>query len=240
MKKSVILAAGKGTRMESDLPKVVHKLCGREMINRVLDASKNAGVEEDIVVIGYKGDIVKDAIDRDVEFVTQTEQLGTGHAVKMAKDLITEDDTIIVLCGDSPLIRVETLKDIFDYNEKTNAEITLCTAVYDVPPAYGRIVKDENGNVVRVVEQKDATEEEKLIKEVNVGFGVYSGKALLATLDKLDNNNAAGEYYLTDVPRLAAEMGMKVNTYELEDKEEGFGPNSKADLARAEEIFSQR
>lgn len=240
MKKAIILAAGKGTRMESDLPKVVQMVCGREMVNRVLDVTKEVGVDKDIVVVGYKGDVVKERVDRDVEYVEQKEQLGTGHAVMSARDFINEDDTIIVLYGDSPLITVNTINDFFKYHEETNADVTISTAVYDNPPAYGRIIKDENGEVLRVVEQKDATEEEKLIKEVNLGFGIYEGKALLETFDKLDNNNAAGEYYLTDIPRLAHELGMKVNTFEFKDKNEGFGPNTKAELAQAEEIFLSR
>lgn len=240
MRKSVILAAGKGTRMQSDLPKVVHKVCGREMINRVLDVTKACNVDRDIVVVGYKGDVVKEAIDRDVDFAIQTEQLGTGHAVKSAKDYIEDDDVIVVLYGDSPLLKAETLNAMFKYFEDTNADITLTTAVYDVPPAYGRIIKDENGIIMRIVEQKDATEEEKLIKEVNIGFGIYKGKALKESLEKLNNNNAAGEYYLTDVPEVAYKNGLKVNSFNLEDKTEGFGPNSKDDLAKAEEIWLSR
>lgn len=240
MKKSIILAAGKGTRMKSELPKVVHKLCGRELINRVLDATKGAGVEEDVVIVGYKGDIVKESVDRDVVFATQTEQLGTGHAVKCALDNINDDDKVIILCGDAPLIRPETIKKVFEFNEETNSDVTVCTSVLEDPAANGRIIKDENGIVLRIVEFKDANEEERKINEINSGTYICNGKVLKDSLAKITNNNAQGEYYLTDIIEIANKDGKKVTAYAYNDPSEGRGINSPEDLKAAEEIFNSR
>ena len=240
MKKAIILAAGKGTRMESELPKVVHKVCDREMINRVLDITKEIGIDDDIVVVGYRDDIVKEAIDREVKYVLQDKQLGTGHAVMMAKEYIASEDKIIVLYGDMPLFRKETLIEMFKYNDETNADITIATTIFDETCKYGRIIKDDENNVMKITEYKDATDEERKITEVNCGPVVYKGETLLYALSQMTNDNAQNEYYLTDAVEIAYNSGKKVNSFIIEDNNEAFGANTKEELKMAEEIFRNR
>lgn len=240
MKKSIILAAGKGTRMRSDLPKVVHELCGRAMINRVLDVTKEIGCGEDIVVVGYRRDVVEDTIDREVKYAEQIEQLGTGHAVMQAKDYINPEDTIFVLYGDMPLFTKETLENMMKYHEDTNADVTIGSVIFGEDCRYGRIIKDENGNVKKVTEYKDATDEERKISEMNAGPAIYNGAVLLDALSKLSNDNAQGEYYLTDVVEIANKEGKKVNSFVFENTDEAFGANSPEELAQAEAIWNSR
>lgn len=239
MKKAIILAAGKGTRMESELPKVVHKICGREMINHVLDTTKKIGIDEDIVVVGYRDDIVRACVDRNVKYVLQKEQLGTGHAVMMAKEYINSDDKVIVLYGDMPLFTKETLEEMFRYNEKTNADLTIITTIFDETCKYGRIIKDDNGNVKKVTEYKDATDEERKMTEVNCGPVVYKGETLLFALNQMTNDNAQNEYYLTDAVEIAYNAGKKVNSFIINDNKEAFGANTQEELKKAEEIFKE-
>lgn len=188
--KSIILAAGKGTRMKSKYPKVIHKVCGKEMVNHVVDTSKKSGVEETIVVLGHGAEAVRERLSDDIITVMQTEQLGTAHAVRMAEEYIEDEDTIVVLCGDTPLIKEDTLKKLFEYHVENNCHTTVLSTIVDDPTGYGRIIRDENGDLLKIVEQKDASEEEKLVKEINSGIYCFNGKSLKEALKEINNDNA--------------------------------------------------
>jgi len=240
--KAVILAAGKGTRMNSDLPKVVHKCMEQPMVHYVIKAAKDAGAFDVCVVVGYKAGEVKSAIYDIVDYAEQTEQLGTGHAVKCAKDFIgTEGDTI-VLCGDTPLITGETLKALVDVHKKEANGVTVLSAIVDDPTGYGRIVRDSEGNFTKIVEQKDGTEEELAVKEINSGMYIFNSEALSASLELLDNDNAAGEYYLTDTIALIKKIGLKTGALAVtgDAVNEIKGVNTIAQLKEAEEIMNNR
>lgn len=240
--KAVILAAGKGTRMNSDLPKVLHECLGQSMVHHVIKAVKDADALDVCVIVGYKAKEVKNAIYDIVEFVEQEEQLGTGHAVKCAKDFIgTEGDTIIV-CGDTPLITADTLKALVELHKKEANGATVLSAVLEDATGYGRIVRDADGNFVKIVEHKDATEEELLVNEVNSGMYVFNSEALSASLELLSNDNAAGEYYLTDTIALIKKIGLKVSAMPLTGSavDEIRGVNTPEQLKEAEEIMMSR
>lgn len=239
---AVILAAGKGTRMNSDLPKVIHKCMGQPMVHYVIKAVKDAGALDVCVVVGYKSKEVKDSIYDIVDYAEQTEQLGTGHAVKCARDFIgTEGDTII-LCGDTPLITGDTLVSLIEEHKRRANGVTVLSAIVDDPTGYGRIVRDENGAFQEIVEQKDATEEQQKINEINSGMYIYNSEALAASLDLLSNENSQGEYYLTDTIALIKKIGLKVSAKVIDaDRiDEIKGVNTVEQLKEAEEIMKKR
>lgn len=238
--KALILAAGKGTRMKSKYPKVIHKVCGKEMVNHVICASKNAGVDEVITILGHEAEIVKEKLEKGTLTVMQTEQLGTGHAVKMAKDYIDDEDTVLVLCGDTPLIKEETIKKLFDYHKDNKYHATVLTTIIENPTGYGRIIRDENDDLLKIVEQKDATDKEKETKEINSGIYCFNGKSLRESLELIDNNNAQSEYYLTDTIKIIREKGNKVGAFNGSKIEELMGVNSRVELSKAEQIMKQR
>ena len=238
--KAIILAAGKGTRMKSKYPKVIHKVCGKEMVNHVIDVSKKAGVNDIVAILGHESDIVKERLANDTMIAMQTEQLGTGHAVKMAKEYINDEDTIVVLCGDTPLIKEDTLQRLFSYHLENGYHATVLTTKVDNPTGYGRIIRDENKDLLKIVEQKDANEEEKKAKEINSGIYCFNGKSLRESLDLLDNNNAQGEYYLTDTIKIMRDKGQKVGAFNGSTIEELMGVNSRVELSKAEEIMRRR
>ena len=237
--KTVILAAGKGTRMKSDLPKVLHKVNGIPMVKKIIDVCNSIGAEENILILGHKKEMVLETLG-DLKFVTQEEQLGTGHAVIQAKDELKDyDGDVMILCGDTPLVKEETLKKLYDHHRETRASTTILTSIYENPFGYGRIVK-ENGKVVGIVEEKEATSEIKAIKEVNAGIYCFNAKDLFDALSRIDNNNEKGEYYLTDVIGINVKDGKKVECFTLEDNREILGVNSKVELAMAGEILRER
>ncbi|MGL5314149.1 MAG: bifunctional UDP-N-acetylglucosamine diphosphorylase/glucosamine-1-phosphate N-acetyltransferase GlmU [Peptostreptococcaceae bacterium] len=238
--KAIILAAGKGTRMKSKYPKVIHKVCGKEMVNHVISVSNKSGVKDIVAILGHESEVVKEKLPENTMIAMQTEQLGTGHAVMMAKEYINDEDTIVVLCGDTPLVKEETLKRLFDYHIENGYHTTVLTTEVSNPTGYGRIIRDENQDLLKIVEQKDATEEEKLAKEINSGIYCFNGKSLRESLDLLDNNNAQGEYYLTDTIQIMRNKGLKVGAYNGSTIEELMGVNSRVELARAEEIMRKR
>lgn len=238
--KAIILAAGKGTRMKSKYPKVVHKVCGKEMVNHIIDVSKKSGVKDIVAILGHESDIVKSRLPENTVIAMQTEQLGTGHAVIMAKDHIKDEDTILVLCGDTPLIKEDTLKRLFNYHIENSYHATVLTTEVGNPTGYGRIIRDKNLDLLKIVEQKDATEYEKLVKEINSGIYCFNGKSLRESLDLLDNNNAQGEYYLTDTIKIIREKGNKVGAFNGSTIEELMGVNSRVELSKAEEIMRRR
>jgi bifunctional UDP-N-acetylglucosamine pyrophosphorylase/glucosamine-1-phosphate N-acetyltransferase len=235
--KAVILAAGKGTRMESDLPKVLHKVCDQTMVHYVIKAAKDAGATDVIVIVGYQGQLVKREIVDVVDFVEQREQLGTGHAVKCAKDKIgTEGDTVI-LCGDTPLITAETIRKLREKHKHESNGVTVLSAMVDDPTGYGRIIRDDEGNFLRITEHKDCTEEELKVNEINSGMYVFNSEALSFSLEKITNDNSQGEYYLTDTIQIIKKSGLKVNAMQVNDVDEILGVNTKAQLAEAEKIM---
>lgn len=238
--KAIILAAGKGTRMKSKYPKVIHKVCGKEMVNNVINVSQKSGVNDIVVILGHESDVVKERLPKDSMIAMQTEQLGTGHAVKMAKEYINDEDTIVVLCGDTPLIKEDTLKRLFAYHLENEYHATVLTTKVDNPTGYGRIIRDNNEDLLKIVEQKDANEEEKAVKEINSGIYCFNGKSLRESLDLIDNNNAQGEYYLTDTIYIMRDRGQKVGAYNGSTIEELMGVNSRVELSKAEEIMRRR
>lgn len=238
--KAVILAGGKGTRMESDLPKVLHKVCGKSMVHYTIQAAKDAGATDVIVVVGYNGQLVKREIVDVVDFAEQHEQLGTGHAVMCAKDKIGSAGDVVVLCGDTPLITAETIKKLYELHKHEYNGVTVLSAILDDPTGYGRIIRDEEGKFVKIVEHKDCTEQELKVNEINSGMYVFNAEALSASLGLLTNNNAQGEYYLTDTVAIIKNAGLKINALPVDDINEILGVNTLTQLAEAEKIMSER
>lgn len=238
--KTIILAAGKGTRMKSKLPKVLHKVGGKEMLNHVIDISKKAGSTEVVAIVGHESELVKEKISKDVHTVYQEEQLGTAHAVKCASSFINDGDEIVVLCGDTPLVNSDTLKNLYDYHKKNNYYITVLSTEKEDPMGYGRIIRDGNGDLLRIVEEKDADDEQKKVREINSGIYCFDGKELKEALDEVNNDNAQGEYYLPDVIEIMRRKSLKVGAFKGATIEELMGVNSRVDLAKAEEIFRIR
>lgn len=241
MLKVVILAAGKGTRMKSDLPKVVHTIEGKCLVDYVIEAARGAGANEICLVVGYKADVVKSSIvNKDVSYVMQEEQLGTGHAVKCAKDFIGMEGETLILFGDTPLITAGTLERLLAHHRENENAVTVLSAKIEDPTGYGRIIRDENGRFVKSVEHKDATEEELASCEINSGMYVFNTRELNLALEQLTPNNAQGEYYLPDTLTIIKEKGLKADAYALEDPEDIFGCNDKAQRDKAEAIIRRR
>ena len=239
---AVVLAAGKGTRMKSALPKVLHKVGGKAMLAHVVAAAKAAGAARTVVVTGFGSDAVEAAFKgEDVEFVRQEEQLGTGHAVlQTEKALGGESGTILVLCGDTPLLTCEVLKNLCAEHEKSSAKATVLTAILPDAAGYGRIVRSDDGTIEKIVEQKDASVEEQKITEINSGIYCFDAQALFAALHKVGNDNAQGEYYLPDVLKILRDDGEKIYATATNDFEVVSGINSRAQLAAAEKILRRR
>lgn len=237
----VILAAGLGTRMKSDLAKALHALAGRPLIQHVLNAAAGVEPEKIILVLGHQADKVRSAVgEYRPEIVLQAEQLGTGHAVQQATEAFsTGADPVLVLCADTPLITSKTLQDVVDLHQKSRATITLVTAKVDNPFGYGRVVRGKSG-VMRVVEEKDATAAQKKIQEVNAGIYCFDRKFLLSSLMALGKNNAQGEYYLPDTIELAKKKKHHVSAFLCRDSHEVMGVNSRFDLSQAEAILRRR
>ena len=234
---AVILAAGKGTRMYSQLPKVLHILAGKPMVKHVIDTCQELGAQDIHLVYGHGGEMMKHVLaDEEVQWVLQAEQLGTGHAVNQSTPSLKDDDQIIVLYGDVPLITTETLESLLD--AQPVGGIALLTVVLDNPTGYGRIVRC-NGPVVAIIEQKDATEEQKLIKEINTGVMVATARDLTRWLSLLKNDNSQGEYYLTDVIALAHNEGRAVEAVHPKSPIEVEGVNNRVQLARLEREYQR-
>lgn len=238
--KTLILAAGKGTRMKSNIPKIVHKVNGIPMISKIITVLEEIGSTENILILGYKKEEVLKVVGENSSYVLQNEQLGTGHAVIQAKDKLKDyDGDVMVVCGDTPLLKPETLKKLYNFYKDSGAVTTILTSIYENPFGYGRIVK-ENGLVKAIVEEKEANDEVKKIKEVNAGVYCFNSKELFKALNKINNNNEKGEYYLTDVIGIQVNENKKVRSFILEDSMEILGVNSKVELAQAGNILRDR
>ena len=238
---SVILAAGMGTRMKSKMPKVLHKVCGKPLSKWVIDASKAAGADTVCAVVGHKAETVKEVLGDVCEFALQAEQKGTGHAVMQAIDVIKNSKgEVVILNGDTPLITAETINKAIEYHKNNGNQATVITAILDDATGYGRIVRDNDGSVLKIVEQKDASEEEKKLHEVNSGMYVFDAQALVYALDKITPNNAQGEYYLTDTLEILLSAGKKIGGYAISDNDEIRGINDRVQLNEAEKIMQKR
>jgi len=244
---AIILAAGKGTRMNSDLPKVCHEVGGRPMICAVVDACLEAGCDRVVVVVGYKQELVREALKdygERVEFAVQHEQLGTGHAVVSAIGNFPLEERqrtdVFVLCGDGPLIRAHTLGRLVEVHRRTGAAATMASSVIDDPTGYGRIVRDGQGQFDCIVEQKDATAEQVTIQEVNPSYYCFDGQKLFKTIDQIGANNAQGEYYITDAPGLLKASGQIVTVVDAVPPEDVLSINNPDQLATVDLILRDR
>lgn len=244
---AIILAAGKGTRMESDLPKVCHPVGGRPMVCAVVDVCLEAGCDRVVVVVGYKQELVREALasygDK-IVYAVQEEQLGTGHAVMSAVDSYSNSDNantdIFVLCGDGPLIRTTTLDTLLDRHRSTGASGTLATSRIEDPSGYGRIVRDANGAFARIVEQKNATPGELTINEVNPSYYCVNAKAMFDALSRVSRNELTGEYYITDIFEFMLDDGHRVEVIDAVPPEDILSINTLEHLAQVDAIYQAR
>lgn len=240
---AIVLAAGKGKRMKSDLPKVLHLIDDRPMISIVLDRLQPLDIQRTVVVIGYKGELVEQELaDRKVDFVWQHEQLGTGHAVMMARELLADFEGVtLVALGDMPFVTVDSFSRLFDTHERTGAAATCLTAILDDPTGYGRIVRVSDSDLLKeIVEHRDATPEVLAIKEINTGAFCFDNRLLFGMLDQIGNQNTQQEYYLTDTIKILHEAGKPVAVVTTEDPDEGLGINSTDQLEQLTRKFAEK
>lgn len=237
---AIILAAGQGSRMHSNLTKVLHPIGGLEMVNHAVRNVRLGEFNRIVVVIGYQGDQVRKVLSK-VELVEQKEQLGTGHAVNQCAEVLADfDGPVLVTYGDTPLFRGETFKELIKFHETQKAKATIVTALFEDPSGYGRIRRNEQDQVLGVVEHKDATDLERQIKEINTGTYCFDSKLLFKYLQEITPHNAQAEYYLPDVIPLMIRNGHKVAGYILQDARESMGINDRLQLAQAEAILRDR
>ena len=232
---AIILAAGKGRRMKSDLAKVLHPLCGRPMLSYPVAAARSAGAKKIVIVIGHQAEQIRVRFQgQGLIFVEQREQLGTGHAVLQAAGAFRDHvGTLVILCGDVPLIRPETIQSLHDHHQMKRATVTVLTTIPENPTGYGRVVKTGDGRAVRIVEEKDASLEEKKIREINTGIYCVESRFLFSAVAGLGNRNAQGEYYLTDIVDIAWQRGMEAVSFVAADPVEVMGINSPEELEKA-------
>ncbi len=238
---AVILAAGKGTRMKSDLPKVLHKIAGRPLLDQVMDTSAAAGIDRMVVVVGHMASLVEETCGRPgIEFVLQEPQLGTGHAVQVAIPALRKGGFCVVLAGDVPLLRTETLKRLVAGTMASAAAAVVLTCVVDDAGAYGRIIKDDQGKVCKIVEAVDATAAELAVGEYNTGVFCFQTELLIEALNNLTTDNQQGEYYLTDTVAWLVEQGHPVEAVITTDPDEVVGINTVDELAAAADLLANR
>ncbi len=238
---AVVMAAGKGTRMKSDLPKVLFPVCGRPMIEFVLDALEQAGIDRIIAVVGYRSDLVRETLAhrKNLEYAEQTQQLGTGHAVMMCREqLQSHNGPVMVVAGDCPMIQVDSIRTMLQsYTEADPPACILGTAHKDDPFGLGRIVRDSHGEFTGIVEEKDATEEQKKITEVNMSYYIFHAPDLLDALTHLKTDNSQGEYYITDAPLVLKKQGKKVLALPVLKPIESLGINTIDELKAVEDAI---
>jgi bifunctional UDP-N-acetylglucosamine pyrophosphorylase/glucosamine-1-phosphate N-acetyltransferase len=238
---AVILAAGRSTRMRSRLPKPLHPLCGLPLSRHVIRSCRHAGIDRSIVVIGHEGDAVRAGLGGDVEYAVQHEQRGSGDAAKAAEPALAGfTGTVLVLAGDVPLLRAETVRRLVDHHRATGATATLLTAVLDDPAGYGRIVRNADGTVARIVEHRDASPEERALHEINPSIYCFESAPLFESLRRIQPNNSQGEFYLTDVIGLLSDGGGRVEAIAVADARETLGVNTRVELAMVGTILRQR
>lgn len=228
---AIVLAAGKGTRMKSKKSKLVHQIYGKELVKRAVENARKAGIDEVITVVGYQKEQVQAVLGDSVKYAVQEEMLGTGHAVMQTKEFLKgKKGKVVILSGDVPILRPSTIKNIIAKSIERKEYATLLTAIYDNPYGYGRIIRDEGGNVKAIVEHKDATDSQKEIKEINSGIYCFDIEELLKSLDQITSDNSQGEYYLTDVIKIMNDKGLKTGAVIVEDNTEILGVNDKIQL----------
>lgn len=240
----IVLAAGKGTRMKSkdvNHSKVSFPILGKPLVKYVLDAAKPLNASKTVVVVGFGGEATSEIVKNDASIVWQKETLGTGHAVMMAEPVLKDEEgQTLILCGDTPLLTSETLQALINKHQTSKASLTVLTSKIDNPKGYGRIIRDENNKFLAIREDKDCSDEERLINEMNAGVYVFDNQLLFKYLKNLKNNNAQGEYYLTDLISMFVNDGLNVDTYVLNDAEEVFGINDRCQLAYANKVIRKR
>ncbi len=238
---AVVMAAGKGTRMKTNKSKVVHKIYGKELISRVVETVQKAGISDIVTVVGHKRDEVEKVLGDSVKYAYQEELLGTGHTAMQAIPYLKgKKGKVVVLYGDVPLVRPDTIKKLIAKSIANQEDATILTALYNNPTGYGRVVRDESGNVKAIVEERDATEEEKKITEINGGIYCFDIEELILALEKITRNNAQGEYYLTDVIKIMNDKGLKTGAIIVEDNTEILGVNDRAQLEMLTRILRIR
>ncbi len=238
---AIILAAGAGTRMKSSKPKVLHEVCGKPMVKHVIEQVRKAGAKNIIAVVGHGAESVKGALESEnISFAVQAEQLGTGHAVMQASDLIDQDGNVLVLCADTPLITAESLTALIDYHVGKNNAVTVLTAEVDNPFGYGRIVREDDGSFKKIVEEKDASDDEKQICEINSGMYCYKAEFLKEYLSKLTNDNSQKEYYITDLIEMAVRDKLGAGAFVIGDNCEIMGVNNRIQLSEAQKVMNRR
>ncbi|AHI54784.1 bifunctional UDP-N-acetylglucosamine diphosphorylase/glucosamine-1-phosphate N-acetyltransferase GlmU [Listeria ivanovii] len=238
---AVVLAAGQGTRMKSKLYKVLHPVCGKPMVEHVVDQISTLDVDKVVTIVGHGAEKVQEHLAGKSEFVKQEEQLGTAHAVLQAKAALAEKDGVtLVVCGDTPLIEASTMEALLKYHHEKRAKATILTTVIEDPTGYGRIIRDDLGIVEKIVEHKDATEKEQRISEINTGTYCFDNKSLFEALEKVSNDNVQGEYYLPDVIKILKDSDEVVAAYRMESFEESLGVNDRIALAEASKLMQRR
>lgn len=238
---AVVLAAGQGTRMKSKLYKVLHPVCGKPMVQHVVDQLNTLDLKELITVVGFGAEKVQDQLGKDSHYVIQKEQLGTGHAVLQAEDILADKEgTTVVVCGDTPLLTGETMQQLLDHHDAEKAKATILTAHAEDPSGYGRVIRGGNGQVERIVEQKDASDEEQAIQEINTGTYCFDNQALFQALQNVSNDNVQGEYYLPDVIEILKKQSETISAYQTPDFSESLGVNDRVALSKAETLMKQR
>lgn len=238
---AIILAAGQGSRMKSKTYKVLHQIAGKSMVDHVLTQIETLQPKEVVTIVGFGAELVKETLGNRTKYALQAEQLGTGHAVIQAQDILAnEEGTTLVICGDTPLLRAETLEALFETHEKSGAKATVLTANADNPFGYGRIIRDETGAVLKIVEEKDASEAERLVAEINTGTFCFDNKLLFESLAKVGNDNEQGEYYLPDVISILQTQNEIVAAYQMDDFSESIGINDRKALSTATTTMRRR
>ena len=243
--KSIVLAAGKGTRMKSELPKVLHSIFNKPLLGYILDAvNKTDYVDENFVIVGHEAEKVENFVNANysnAKCILQMPQLGTGDAVNKAVPYLKNfDGYVIVLNGDIPLITAETIKNFIEFHDNNHADLTVMSAIFENPKTYGRIIRDKNNKFMAIVEEKDALPEQKAVKEINVGIYCINWKTVSDAFASLKSDNAQGEYYLTDIVKWAVNQNLNVQSYIIDNNEEVYGINSKVQLAQAAKLLNQK
>ena len=238
---AIVMAAGKGTRMKSKKSKLVQKIYGKEIVKRAVENAEKAGVKDIVAVVGYQKEEVMSVLGDSVKYAFQEEMLGTGHAVIQAKEYLKgKKGKVLVLNGDVPLLRPETLNKLIEKSIENKEYATLLTAIYDNPTGYGRIIRDEGGNIEAIIEEKDTKASQRKIKEINAGIYCFDIEELLSALEKIKPNNAQGEYYITDVIQLMNEKGLKTGAVIVEDNTEILGINDRIQLEMLTKVLQMR